>query len=174
VLRRLAQPSATVVLIGTVEALIWRVPVPRIMQASAWRFAVGHLDESAVRVFLLGRRYVVDEGVEGPGATQFLGHALEIFPAGALGPIRIGTDAGAPASMRIGSTTSETPTHCRTSSSMRSASGRTVTISPTTHHKKPAWRSSITCRRPGRSTITGVAARADQLFKRTNEQPGGE
>ncbi len=94
VLRRLAQAEGTI-LITTVEGLARRVPTPDAMLTSALRLSIGgSFAEDEVRSFLIGSGYLIDERIEAPGTAIFLGSALEIFPAGALGPVRVGYDAG--------------------------------------------------------------------------------
>jgi transcription-repair coupling factor (superfamily II helicase) len=94
VLRRLAEQKS-VLLVSTAEALSIRVPSPMAMQTSALRFQAGAaFDVDGVRSFLVSAGYLVDERIESPGTAMFLGQALEIFPAGALMPVRIGYQAG--------------------------------------------------------------------------------
>jgi transcription-repair coupling factor (superfamily II helicase) len=94
VLRRLAEQER-VLLIASVEALGRRVPLREDMLKSPLRLSSGgQFAEEDVRGFLIGGGYLVDERVEAPGMAMFLGQALEVFPAGTLGPVRIGYDAG--------------------------------------------------------------------------------
>ncbi|MDB5574527.1 MAG: transcription-repair coupling factor, partial [Tardiphaga sp.] len=94
VLRRLAgQDSA--LLIATAVSLSRRVPPPDAMRNSALRLACGgRFDEEHIRGFLAGGGYTLDERIDSPGMANFLGHALEIFAAGALGPVRIAYECG--------------------------------------------------------------------------------
>jgi transcription-repair coupling factor (superfamily II helicase) len=94
VLRRLAEQER-VLLIASVAALGRRVPPCHDMRKSPLRLSSGgQFAEEDVRGFLVSGGYLVDERVEAPGMAIFLGQTLEIFPAGALGPVRIGYDAG--------------------------------------------------------------------------------
>jgi transcription-repair coupling factor (superfamily II helicase) len=90
VLRRLAEAPDKVLLVATAEALIERVPAPAKALNSAMRLQPGDaFDERTVRHFLLHSGYSLDEPVEIPGSALLLGQVLEIFPAGALGPVRL-------------------------------------------------------------------------------------
>jgi transcription-repair coupling factor (superfamily II helicase) len=90
VLRRMAEHREHVLLIATAESLLQRVPAPQKLQRTAMRLTAGQrFDEAAIRQFLIDADYSLDEGVETPGAALFLGQVLEVFPAGALGPIRL-------------------------------------------------------------------------------------
>lgn len=94
VLRRLAQAQGALA-ITTVHALARRVPKPENMLTSALRVSNGGpFVEDEVRSFLTVSKYLIDERIEAPGSAIFLGNAVEIFPAGALGPVRIGYDSG--------------------------------------------------------------------------------
>lgn len=94
VLRRLAEQDK-VLLISTAEAISQCVPSPASRRTSALRLALGAaFDVDRVRSFLVSGGYLLDERIETPGMAMFLGRALEVFPAGALGPVRISHDAG--------------------------------------------------------------------------------
>jgi transcription-repair coupling factor (superfamily II helicase) len=94
VLRRLAEAEGAL-LITTVHALARRVPTADAMLTSALRLSIGGpFAEDEVRSFLIGSGYLLDARIEAPGTAIFLGSALEIFPAGALGPVRVGYNAG--------------------------------------------------------------------------------
>lgn len=93
VLRRLAEAEGALV-ITTVHALARRVPAPETMLTSALHLSNGGpFAEDKVRSFLTSSGYLLDDRIEAPGTAIFLGNALEIFPAGALGPVRIGYEA---------------------------------------------------------------------------------
>src|SRR4051812_26352282 len=90
ILRRLAETLTGALLILSPEALIQRVPGPRRWAHSSLRLRKHDtFKEDVVRQFLEGAGYSLDERVEIPGSALFLGQMLEIYPAGALGPVRL-------------------------------------------------------------------------------------
>lgn len=90
VLRRMAEAPEQTLLIATAEACLVRVPDASIALETAMRLRLGDpFDEPAVREFLSRGGYSLDEPVEMAGSALFLGHILEVFPAGALGPVRL-------------------------------------------------------------------------------------
>jgi transcription-repair coupling factor (superfamily II helicase) len=90
VLRRLAERPKNALLIGTPAALSRHVPDADRMLQCGRRVAVGQPFEDAdMRAFLLGAGYSLDDRIELPGVALMLGQAIEVFPAGALMPVRI-------------------------------------------------------------------------------------
>jgi transcription-repair coupling factor (superfamily II helicase) len=95
VLRRLAVERRPPILITTVEAVGQRVPAP-----GHWKIASLHVrkggafDESAFENFFVQARYQFEDRVEAPGETVFLGQSIEVYPAGAMAPLRIESEAG--------------------------------------------------------------------------------
>jgi transcription-repair coupling factor (superfamily II helicase) len=90
VLRRLAEQPEQRLLVATVEALLPRVPVVEKAADACLRLKTGQtFDEEALRKFLDLAGYSVGEPVETPGTALFLGQAVEVYPAGALSPVRI-------------------------------------------------------------------------------------
>jgi transcription-repair coupling factor (superfamily II helicase) len=90
VLRRLAETQTGALLILSPEAPIQRVPAPIRRAHSSLRLRKHDtFKEDVVRQFLEGAGYSLDERVEIPGSALSLGQVLEVYPAGALGPIRL-------------------------------------------------------------------------------------
>jgi transcription-repair coupling factor (superfamily II helicase) len=91
VLRRLAEQSENALLIGTPAALSRRVPGADRMRHAGRRVAVGEaFDAADMREFLVDAGYSMDDRIEMPGMALMLGQAIEVYPAGALMPVRIG------------------------------------------------------------------------------------
>ncbi|HJU14847.1 MAG TPA: DEAD/DEAH box helicase [Stellaceae bacterium] len=90
VLRRLADPIERPLVIATPEAVLQRVP-PR----SVWHNATlklqrgGLLALDDLRSFLEQAGYVVDTLVTAPGEAALHGQVVDVFPAGALAPVRV-------------------------------------------------------------------------------------
>lgn len=90
VLRRLAEHAAPPLLITTVDAMLPRVPRPRAWSKACLRLAVGQpIDVDELRRFLTEAGYELDEPADYPGGVLCHGQTIELFPAGALGPVRI-------------------------------------------------------------------------------------
>jgi transcription-repair coupling factor (superfamily II helicase) len=90
VLRKLAETPTGALLILSPEALTQRVPEPIRWAHSSLRLRKHDtFKEEVVRQFLEGAGYSLDERVEIPGSALFLGQMLEVYPAGALGPVRL-------------------------------------------------------------------------------------
>ena len=91
VVRRLAETVAPPLLVSTAEA------VSQLVRAD-WKNAAinlrvgGPFAEAELRAFLDEAGYLLDEPVEGPGCALFQGQVIELYPAGAVGPVRIETD----------------------------------------------------------------------------------
>jgi transcription-repair coupling factor (superfamily II helicase) len=94
VLRRLAEQTRTPLLLTSAEAALQRVP-----GLAAWSDATLTLrpgmaiDEAALRRFLERSGYELDSRVDAPGEAAIEGQVVDIFPAGAIGPVRM-THAG--------------------------------------------------------------------------------
>lgn len=101
VLRRLADDRYGL-LITTPDALLRRVPSTHAMSASAMRLRVGDaFDEATIRAALIDGGYLVGDPVDMPGMATFLGQVFEIFPAGALAPVRVSHEDGTIAEIHI-------------------------------------------------------------------------
>ncbi|WP_410051547.1 TRCF domain-containing protein [Bradyrhizobium sp. SZCCHNR1085] len=95
VLRRLAARAAPPLLIATVDAVLPRVPQPQAWSKACLRLAVGQpIDVDELRRFLTEAGYELDEPADYPGGVLCHGQTIELFPAGALGPVRIDHDDG--------------------------------------------------------------------------------
>ncbi|NPV21002.1 DEAD/DEAH box helicase [Bradyrhizobium aeschynomenes] len=90
VLRRLAERASAPLLISTVEAMLPRVPPPRCWTDWSLRVATDQsIDVEAFRKALVASGYDPDEPSDHPGGLLCHGQTTELFPAGALGPVRI-------------------------------------------------------------------------------------
>lgn len=90
VLRRLATATSRPLLITTVDAMLPRVPVPRAWSHAGLTLSVGQtIDIDALRRDLAEADYELDEPADFPGGVLCHGRTIELFPAGALGPVRI-------------------------------------------------------------------------------------
>lgn len=95
VLRQLAVEQRPVILVTTVEAVGQRVPAPNHWQGASLHVRNGEaFDESAFEKFFVRARYQFEDRVEAPGETVLLGQSIEVYPAGALAPVRIESEAG--------------------------------------------------------------------------------
>ncbi|MGY3453954.1 transcription-repair coupling factor (superfamily II helicase) [Bradyrhizobium sp. USDA 4353] len=91
VLRRLADHARKPLLMTTVEAMLPRVPQPRCWTDACLRIDTGQsIDLEGFRSTLVSLGYAPDEPPDDPGGVLFHGQTTELFPAGALGPVRIG------------------------------------------------------------------------------------
>ena len=88
VLRRLAGGLERVLLIATPEAALQRVPPRELCREAALRVAPG-TELAEIETFLRCTGYGLDMLVDEPGEAAVHGHVVDIFPAGALGPVRI-------------------------------------------------------------------------------------
>src|SRR4051794_27783881 len=90
VLRRLAQKGAVPLVLTTAESALQRVPPKKI-----WRDAVLVLRrdlpiaEELFTDFFARTGYSLQPRVESPGEGSLRGQVIDIFPAGALGPVRV-------------------------------------------------------------------------------------
>jgi transcription-repair coupling factor (superfamily II helicase) len=90
VLRRMAEAPEQILLVSTAKACLVRVPDPSVSLGASMRLRIGDaFDEPAVRHFLSHAGYLLIEPLEIAASALFLGHVLEIFPAGALGSVRL-------------------------------------------------------------------------------------
>jgi transcription-repair coupling factor (superfamily II helicase) len=90
VLRRLAERASAPLLVSTIEAMLPRVPPPQCWTDKCLRVAVGQsIDVEAFRNALVASGYDPDEPPDYPGGLLCHGQTTELFPAGALGPVRI-------------------------------------------------------------------------------------
>jgi transcription-repair coupling factor (superfamily II helicase) len=95
VLRRLAEPRRSSLLIATPEALLQRVPPRRTWATASRTFRPGgSIDPAELTRFLELGGYTVDDRVDDPGEAAVRGQVVDVFPAGALGPARIEYEAG--------------------------------------------------------------------------------
>ncbi|MFC5323425.1 DEAD/DEAH box helicase [Bradyrhizobium oligotrophicum] len=90
VLRRLAERVSAPLLISTVEAMLPRVPPPQCWTDACLHVAVAQsIDVNDFRSCLAAAGYDPEEPPDFPGGALFHGQTTELFPAGALGPVRI-------------------------------------------------------------------------------------
>nr|WP_244423014.1 DEAD/DEAH box helicase [Bradyrhizobium sp. ORS 278] len=90
VLRRLAEHARHPLLISTVEAVLPLVPPQRCWTAASLHLKAGQpIDLEGFRNSLAKLGYATDEPPDDPGSVLFHGQTTELFPAGALGPVRI-------------------------------------------------------------------------------------
>lgn len=90
VLRRLAEHAKPPFLIATVDAILPRVPPPDVWDRTCLRLAVGQsigIEELQRSLADLG--YDLDTPADDSGGVLFHGKAIELFPAGALAPVRV-------------------------------------------------------------------------------------
>ena len=101
VLRRLSERARPPLVIATAASALQRVPPP-----SAWRSAGctlmsgTRLPQGEIEAFCERSGYVTTARVDGPGEVKFSGPVIDIFPAGALGPVRIERDGDVAVSMQ--------------------------------------------------------------------------
>ncbi len=90
VLRRLAEGTTPPLLVATVDAMLPRVPGPQAWSSASLKLSVGqHVDIDELRRFLANAGYELDEPADYPGGVLCHGQTIELFPGGALGPVRI-------------------------------------------------------------------------------------
>ncbi len=90
VLRRLAERANQRFLISTVDAMLPRVPRLQAWDQACLSLTVGQpLDIGRMRESLIALGYEPDEQPDYPGGVLFHGQTVELFPAGALRPVRI-------------------------------------------------------------------------------------
>jgi transcription-repair coupling factor (superfamily II helicase) len=90
VLRRLAGRLARPLVIATPEAALQRVPPRPVWQRAALQLRRGaSLSLAELREFLERTGYAVDALVDAPGEAVLHGQVVDVFPAGALAPVRI-------------------------------------------------------------------------------------
>ncbi len=90
VLRRLAEGIAAPLVIATPDAALQRVPPRGVWQRAVLRLRRGaRVAPAELSAFLERAGYDLDSRVDQPGEANLQGRAADVFPAGALGPIRI-------------------------------------------------------------------------------------
>ncbi|MGD9616916.1 MAG: hypothetical protein AB7H90_16555 [Alphaproteobacteria bacterium] len=89
VLRRLAGGLERPLLIATPEAVLQRVPPRTPRRDAALRIVPGQTSVAEIEAFLRRTGYGLDMLVDEPGEAAVHGHVVDVFPAGALGPVRI-------------------------------------------------------------------------------------
>lgn len=94
VLARLAgRANGPRVLVASVEALMQRIPPPRVLGPAFLTLEVGEvLDRARLRAFAVATGYVEDERIDEPGEIALFGNVMDIFPAAAAWPVRISLD----------------------------------------------------------------------------------
>ncbi|HEX2115451.1 MAG TPA: hypothetical protein VHM01_13680, partial [Alphaproteobacteria bacterium] len=93
-LHALQEPAGRVV-VTTARAAMQRLPSRAEQLQQGMIIAPGRaLDESALRTFLRGRGYVLDDRVDEPGEAAFHGRTIDIFPGNAEFPVRIECEDG--------------------------------------------------------------------------------
>jgi transcription-repair coupling factor (superfamily II helicase) len=94
VLARLAEaPGGPRVLVASVEALMQRTPPVRVLEAASLTLRVGEvLDRTALQAFAATAGYLTDDRIDEPGEIAVLGSVVDIYPAAAAAPVRIGLD----------------------------------------------------------------------------------
>jgi transcription-repair coupling factor (superfamily II helicase) len=95
VLRRLAGGIARPLVIATAEAVLQRVPPRSLWPGVVMRLRSGEaLAVAELREFLQRVGYRLDTLVDEPGEAVLHGQVIDIFPAGALSPVRIEHEDG--------------------------------------------------------------------------------
>jgi transcription-repair coupling factor (superfamily II helicase) len=90
VLRRLAERTERPLLVTTPEALIQRVPEPTSWRHASLRLSPGRaFDAEEITRWLADAGYNVEDEPDYPGNALMQAQVLEVFPAGALSPVRI-------------------------------------------------------------------------------------
>jgi transcription-repair coupling factor (superfamily II helicase) len=92
VLRRLASGLAAPLVIATVEAVLQRMPPRSIWMNAMLRLEPGKTTLDELRIFLKRTGYGLDMLVDEPGEAAIHGQVVDIFPAGALSPVRVDHD----------------------------------------------------------------------------------
>jgi transcription-repair coupling factor (superfamily II helicase) len=90
VLRRLARPSQAPLVIATADALIQHVPAAGVWQTATLHLKKGDsIDQSELESFFARAGYSLESQVDTPGSAMLLAQLAEIYPAGALNPVRL-------------------------------------------------------------------------------------
>lgn len=94
VLARLAEPGDRPrILVAPVQALLQRIPPARAMSEAFLELACGErLDRGGLETFAHRTGYVFDDRIDEPGEIAIRGGVVDIFPAAAGGPVRLGLD----------------------------------------------------------------------------------
>ena len=95
VLRRLAGTKKPILLITTAEAMMELLPLPTNWSRIGFQLRTGAIySEADLEARLKALGYDLDDSPDYPGGVLFHGNTFEIFPAGALGPLRIEHSGG--------------------------------------------------------------------------------
>ncbi len=90
VLRRLARHEAKPLLLATADSALPRVPPPCAWSDVSLLLRPGtRISEPDLRQFFSRAGYRLEHRVEAAGEASFHGQVVDVFPAGALGPVRI-------------------------------------------------------------------------------------
>jgi transcription-repair coupling factor (superfamily II helicase) len=90
VLRRITEESERPILISTAEALLQRVPKPESWRRASLRLRPGaRFEPERVEQWLADSGYELGGEPDYPGNALLQSQLLEVFPGGALGPVRI-------------------------------------------------------------------------------------
>jgi transcription-repair coupling factor (superfamily II helicase) len=94
VLRRIACGQPHPLVIATPESALQRVPPRGLWKSAALRVEAGETSVADIEAFLDRTGYGLDMLVDEPGEAAVHGNVIDIFPAGALGPVRIEHEDG--------------------------------------------------------------------------------
>ncbi|WP_170984336.1 TRCF domain-containing protein [Rhodoligotrophos defluvii] len=95
VLRRLADNIDKPLVLASADAALQRVPPRHAWAGASLAVRLGdRIADDQLRTFFERAGYVVDVLVDEPGEVAIQGQMLDVFPAGALGPVRIGHQGG--------------------------------------------------------------------------------
>jgi transcription-repair coupling factor (superfamily II helicase) len=90
VLRRLAEGLESPLIIATADAVVQKVPPRGVWGQATFRLKPGlALEISELEAFLRRTGYALEPQVSAPGEAAFQSQVIDIFPAGALDPIRL-------------------------------------------------------------------------------------
>lgn len=94
VLARLSRPGGDPrILVVPIEGLLQRVPPKPVLGDAFLTLRCGEsLDRAALQAFAARVGYVVDDRIDEPGEIAILGAVIDVFPAAAPAPVRIGLD----------------------------------------------------------------------------------
>jgi transcription-repair coupling factor (superfamily II helicase) len=102
VLRRLATAARSPLLLATADAILQRVPARTVWKNRTFTLRPGMNTRMAdLEAFLRAAGYDDDARVEEPGEFAIHGQVVDVFPAGALGPIRVDFHEGKIATLQI-------------------------------------------------------------------------
>jgi transcription-repair coupling factor (superfamily II helicase) len=90
VLRRIAQSTGKPLVLAVADAALQRVPPRRVWADATLTLRPGMtLDEEALQAFLQRTGYVQEARADEPGEVAIHGQVVDVYPAGALGPVRV-------------------------------------------------------------------------------------